>query len=227
MDEDNVYKQLRESTETDQSSSITQSELASIFSKEGNPLSQSVISKLESNTKKPPSTSIDVLKAYTQHFHVTSDYLLGLSENKYADENYQMITRTIGLSDESINTLKKIHSGNATDDFFDTLNFLISKDFGLFIRFIDAIELYFDESFDTSMTFEKNRAVPINVGDNSSILYKEENEILIGSYDQKLCNGDGGYRIRGIPISIIKKGYSMQAIQLILEELKREKKESD
>lgn len=219
----NVYKDLRDKTETDFSPALTQGQLANIFLKEGNPLSQSVISKLETNSKIPPSTSVDVLKAYSEHFHVTCDYLLGLSSNKYADENYQMITRITGLSDESIDTLKKIHTGNEIDDFFDTLNFLIGKDFRLFIRFIDAIELYFDESFDTSMTFEENRAVPINNG-NSSILYKEENDILIGSYDQKLCNGNGGYRIRGIPISIIKKGYSMQAIQLILEELKRKKK---
>lgn len=216
MAEENKYKMLRESTETDKKKALTQEELAQVFESEGNPLRQSTISKLETCKKEPASTSVDVLKAYTHHFHVTSDYLLGLAENKYADENYQMITRITGLTDESINTLKKIHNGNMADVFDDTLNYLISKDFMLFSRFIDAIGIYFDEGYDTPMCWNKElgKFVPIDDGlSNNPIVKVAEKSVLIGN----------GHATRSIPVSVLKESYSMYCIQIILEELKREK----
>lgn len=216
MSEENKYKMLRESTETDGKKALTQEELAQVFESEGNPLKQSTISKLETCKKDPASTSVDVLKAYTHHFHVTSDYLLGLAENKYADENYQMITRTTGLTDESINTLKGIHNGNMTDILSDTLNYLISKDSMLFSRFIDAIGMYFDEEYDTPMRWDKkeNGYVPIDDGlSNNPIVKVDEKSVLIGN----------GHATRSIPVSVLKESYSMYCIQIILEELKREK----
>lgn len=196
---ENIYKLLRESTETDSCPALTQEELSSIFSNEGNPVGQSTISKIEASKKDPPTQSIAVLKAYSTHFHVTCDYLLGISENKYANENYQMITRITGLNDESIENLKKINQGNDNEDFFETLNYLIGSDFQLFTRFIDSIGLYFDDTFNTSMTYENNVFVPIN-NLQSPILYQQENEVYVGKYDNTLCNGDGGYHVKCIPI---------------------------
>lgn len=220
----NIYKELREKTETDEKPALTQVELASEFEKNGTAISQSVISKIETSKKRPPSKSVDVLEAYTKYFHVTCDYLLGLSDNKYADENYQMITRTTGLTHESIDVLKKLHNGNMTEDFFNTLNYLISKDFLLFSRFIDAIGMYFDEEYDTPMRFENSTFVPLNDGiSDNPILKQDKKNILIGKYDNSLCNNSGGYHTKSIPISILKESYSMYCIQNILEELKRQK----
>ena len=226
MSKDNKYKMLRESTETDEKKALTQEELVKVFENEGNPLRQSTISKIETCKKEPASTSVDVLKAYTEHFHVTSDYLLGLAENKYADENHQMITRITGLSDESIDILKSLRQGNEMDSFFETLNYLISKDFTLFSRFIDAIGMYFDEGYDTPMRWnvDENRYVPLDDGlSNNPIVKVNEKSVLIGKYDQSLCNNLGGYSTRALPISVLKESYSMYCIQIILEELKREK----
>lgn len=102
----NVYKKLRESTETDKKRALNQSELAAEFEKEGNPLTQSVISKLETSTKEPPTKSFEVIKAYSEHFKVTSDYLLGLRDIPVVDENIVMMCNYLGLSDESI---KRLH----------------------------------------------------------------------------------------------------------------------
>lgn len=175
------------------------------------------ISKVENENKIP---QLYLIEGYCKYFKVTSDYLLGISENKYADENYQMITRTTGLSDNSISNLKKMHNGNNTDDFFKTLNMLIGTDFELFTTFIDAINLYFDDSFNTSMTISNNVFKPIN-NLSDTILNNTENLLYIGSYDNKLCNGTGGYYVKGLPISLLKEAYSLHAIETILEELKK------
>lgn len=87
---ENVYKKLRDNTETDQKKALTQKELSAIFKNEGNPLEQSVISKIETKTVIPPTTSLDVLKAYAHHFNVTTDYLLGLRDTQTIDENIAM-----------------------------------------------------------------------------------------------------------------------------------------
>lgn len=158
------------------------------------------------------------------YFSLLLEYLLGYTKNKYADENYQMITRTTGLTDESIDVLKNLYNGNMTEDLFNTLNYLISKDFLLFSRFIDAIGMYFDEGYDTPMHFENSTFVPLNDGiSDTSILKSNEKNVLIGKYDNSLCNNSGGYHTKAIPISILKESYSVYCIQSILEELKRQK----
>ena len=96
MKKENVYKQLRENTETIARPALTQGELAAIFEKEGNPLSQSVISKLENQQKEPPTTSPDVIKAYATHFNVTADYLLGIRDNAIAKFSSAIALSQIG-----------------------------------------------------------------------------------------------------------------------------------
>jgi hypothetical protein len=54
----NIYYQLRESTETDNSPALTQIELAKAFADDGNPLAQSIISKIETSKENPPSECI-------------------------------------------------------------------------------------------------------------------------------------------------------------------------
>lgn len=149
MKKENIYKQLREKTETDTTPALTQGELAAIFESEGNPLSQSVISKLENQQKEPPTTSPDVIKAYATHFNVTADYLLGIRDIKTVDENIAMICKVTGLSEQAVESLKKIKECADEDktikDDLDMLNFIMS-DFAIFDRFVSDIKLYVNSS---------------------------------------------------------------------------------
>lgn len=217
----NKYKELRMQTETDQSAALTQLQLSQIFEAEGYPVTQSVISKLETSTDPVPTQSLSVLEAYSKHFNVTTDYLLGIRETKQIDENIAMISKVTGLDECSIISLKQLRAGNAMDDFFNTLNFTIGNDTSLFISLIEAIRLYLDGNFDTPMHFENNTFVPMDDGFSTSpITASNERCVLIGSYDDKLCKGNGGYRTMSIPISILKEAYAIQSIQKILNELK-------
>lgn len=123
---ENIYKQLRENTETINTSALTQAQLSNVFKKEGNPVAQSVISKLETSKKTPPTTSFEVIKAYSTHFKVTSDYLLGLREVKQTDENIAMINKATGLSEQAIETLKMLKVNNDITNALSTLNLLMS-----------------------------------------------------------------------------------------------------
>ena len=190
-------------------------------------IQKSNLSSLEKGDRDLSLFNIQAYKTYFLQEHnlnISVEYLLGYTKNKYAEENYQMITRTTGLTDESIDVLKNLHNGNMTEDLFNTLNYLISKDFLLFSRFIDAIGMYFDEGYDTPMHFENSTFVPLNDGiSDTSILKSNEKNVLIGKYDNSLCNNSGGYHTKAIPISILKESYSVYCIQSILEELKRQK----
>lgn len=128
---ENVYKRLRESTETDSKSALTQPQLAEAFKKQGNPVSQSMISKIENSKKNPPTKSPTILKAYADYFNVTTDYLLGIRDTKQADENIAMISKVTGLNEDAINTLIKLKSGKYYNQYkFDyalhTLNLILS-----------------------------------------------------------------------------------------------------
>lgn len=157
MKKENIYKQLREKTETDTTPALTQGELAAIFESEGNPLSQSVISKLENQQKDPPTTSPDVIKAYATHFNVTADYLLGIRDIKTVDENIAMICKVTGLSEQAVESLKKIKECADEDktikDDLDMLNFLMS-DFIRFDVFISHIRQFIDNSYNIPMHYD-------------------------------------------------------------------------
>lgn len=79
---------------------MTQDELASIIQIERNR-----IQALETSPKVIPK--YEELKAYCDYFNTTADYLLGINPAKPKDEDISMISRTTGLSDISIDRLKK------------------------------------------------------------------------------------------------------------------------
>ena len=101
--------------------------------------------------KNPPTTSFDVIKAYSNHFKVTADYLLGLRDTKPIDENIAMINKVTGLDENAINTLKKI-----SNEDIDILNFIM-KDFFTFYCFLSNIKNFISGDFDTPIYFERDK----------------------------------------------------------------------
>ena len=90
----------------------------------------------------PESDILDVVFAYVSRkydFDISTDYLLGYSNNKYADENYQMITRITGLTDESIDCLKTL---KFDDDKLKLLNLLIGN-YELFSELLQNLDVVF------------------------------------------------------------------------------------
>ncbi len=180
--------------------------------------SVNVIRQEISKVEKGKFPQLYLIEGYSKYFNVTSDYLLGLRETKTVDENIAMISKVTGLTDESIEVLKALRKGNGMDLFFDTLNHIISSDKQLFISFIDAVSLYFDNEYDTPVARTGGVYEAIDDGISSSpITRTDEKQIVIGKYN----DNEKAYDIIGLPLSIIKKASSMQTIQFTVDEWKR------
>lgn len=214
----NVYKRLRESTETDKKPALTQGELAEVFEKEGNPLTQSVISKLETSTKEPPTKSFEVIKAYSEHFKVTSDYLLGLRDIPTVNENVVMIYKYTGLNEKSIETLKILKRS----EYIDVLNFIMS-DYSVFGRFLSNLHLYFDNEYDTPVHFDEEKGIFVESAEisNSPILSTNgERYLSIGKrMNEDIC-GQPAYGTISVPVSILES-HALHCIQAQIDDWKR------
>ena len=149
----NTYKFLEMRVDKRGRKAMTQEELAEKLGLERNRIQQ-----LETSPKVIPKDY--ELKAYCDFFNTTSDYLLGIRETKPVDENLAMINRTLGLSETSIRNLKAMHDGNLPDGMLETVNFILGNDLTSLTFFLQAIELYFDEGFDTPMHIENGECVP-------------------------------------------------------------------
>ena len=81
---------------------LTQEQLADVFG-----VARNSIFSYETGRRIP---DIEVLKSYAEYFGVTSDYLLGLSNNRTNET--AAIGDKLGLSDEAIEKLKLYFAGN-------------------------------------------------------------------------------------------------------------------
>lgn len=214
----NVYKRLRESTETDRKPALTQGELAEVFEKEGNPLTQSVISKLETSTKEPPTKSFEVIKAYSEHFKVTSDYLLGLRDIPTVDENVVMIYKSTGLNEKSIETLKILKRS----EYIGILNYIMS-DYAILGRFLSNLSLYFDNDYDTPVHYDKKLGICVesdDITDSPIISTNGEKYVSIGKkLDYDVC-GNPAYATIHVPVSILES-HALHCIQAQIDDWKQ------
>lgn len=216
--QENVYKKLRDNTETDQKKALTQKELSAIFKNEGNPLEQSVISKIETKTVIPPTTSLDVLKAYAHHFNVTTDYLLGLRDTQTIDENIAMISKATGLSENAIYTLKSLNGSN-----IDMLNFMLS-DRELIYTFLDNMSLYVNNTYQIPCHYDSTTQLYVpnedTLSEKSFIASdKKQRYIALGKKQPEQICGQDIYETRLVPVSILES-HAIRIIEKVIDKWK-------
>ena len=133
----NRFKELRESITIDGKDTFvicTQDELTKLMKgKTGISILKPQISELENGKREP---TIRELKAYSQCFNVSMEYLLGLSQNK-RHENI-MIGKLLGLSDSAIDTLRNWKKKKIGYSFL--INTLIS--FGELFELLSMMDSY-------------------------------------------------------------------------------------
>lgn len=217
--QENVYKKLRDNTETDQKKALTQKELSAIFKNEGNPLEQSVISKIETKTVIPPTTSLDVLKAYAHHFNVTTDYLLGLRDTQTIDENIAMISKTTGLSEDAISTLKSLNNSSL----LDILNFMLS-DKELLCIFLDNLSLYVNNTYQIPCHYDSATQLYVPNEDTLSkksfiASDKKQHYIALGKKQPEQICGQDVYETRLVPVSILES-HAIRIIEKVIDKWK-------
>ncbi len=159
------------------------------------------IGKVESKGKFP---QLFLIEGYSKYFNVTADYLLGLRDTKLIDENIAMINRITGLSDDSINTLKKV-KGLWNKKEKNTLNYIM-KNTDLFLDFLKWLSIYIDNEYIIPLAYDKEKGqFPCNNPLNSVVLGKKVK-------DNK---GNEGFKSIGISIDILES-HAMLKMQEII-----------
>ena len=112
------------------------------------------------------TANIDLLKKISEHYNISADYLLGLTDNATVDTNLQAVCEYTGLSDKAILTIKDYvynltASGAFTSDdkadelFYYVLNtVLCSLDFYDILHYFGDMQIYSKQYF--LATLEEN-----------------------------------------------------------------------
>lgn len=77
------------------------------------------------------TANIDLLKKIAEHYDVSADYLLGLTNNATTDANVQSVCKYTGLTDEAVRKIVYARSEGLFDEELDMLSWLISEGYVL------------------------------------------------------------------------------------------------
>ena len=116
-------------------------------------ITKSLIEDIESTVGKPRNVGYLTVKKLAQHYGVSTDYLLGLTDTTSTKEDIQAACKTTGLSTSVIEWLKTITGDPAKIDILNSI--LDNKTF-------QAILPYIDELKGVQVAAEMNRLAPVN-----------------------------------------------------------------
>lgn len=163
-----IFKGLRESTETDELKAISQRKLANETG-----ISYSRISYLE-NENDDTMPSLNDLIAYRNFFGVSIDYLLGLEEEPSTNSQLRAISNEYGITSKALENIKESllikRFGKFDDDFKEALNMTLESkklkdlllELSIFYKFYPYTDRYSELTFHDmnnviDSTVEENR----------------------------------------------------------------------
>lgn len=167
------------------------------------------ISELEHGHREPSQYHILTYRDYffrQYNIIVSTDYLYGFTdiiENKNA-----IFADDIGLSEESINTLKKVKENWDIKE-NNTLNYVM-KDSDAFIDFLKWLSIYIDNEYTIPIYYDSKTREYIDCGYHTS----NGDGITFGKQitDNK---GNDGYKIIGVGVDIIESHAMIQMQEII------------
>lgn len=112
----NISEKIQELLKSKKRKGISQNEIAEKIG-----IAPSVLSKLISGNSKAPSA--DTVLAIAKYFNVSTDWLLGLSDNPTTDKATKSLCKTLGLSDVAIHFLQNTQNNKIRN----TLDVLIRQ----------------------------------------------------------------------------------------------------
>ena len=138
-------------------------------------ITKSLIEDIESTVGKPRNVGYLTVKKLAQHYGVSTDYLLGLTDTPSTKEDIQATCKTTGLSTSVIEWLKTISGDPAKIDILNSI--LDNKTF-------QAILPYIDELKGVQIAAEMDRLAPVN--EQVKSVQVEEisgGQYLVGGYE--------------------------------------------
>ena len=132
-------------------------------------VTKSLIEDIESTVGKPRNVGYLTVKKLAQHYGVSADYLLGISDTPSTKEDIQTACKTTGLSTSVIEWLKTITGDPAK---IDALNSILDN------KTFQAILPYIDELKDVQIAAEMNRLGSAN----EQVQFVQVKDISDGQY---------------------------------------------
>lgn len=166
------------------------------------------------------------IQAYKKFFlekyniDISTDYLLGYTNNMYADDNYQIASQMTGLSDKSIEVLKKFNRKSWLRHYIEPLNYILESE--QYTEFANLLYMYFNDSFYVPLRFDPDTGdfVP-NV--TPGFYYSDNsyaNVIPIGSP----IENNSGYEVSFVETTSFMNAYLLQEMQNILKVIKEKER---
>lgn len=163
----------------------------------------------ESGCQTYPLIDNKKLKKLSDLYKVSIDYLLGYSDCREVEDDY--ISKTTGLNDTAINTLKFLNKRN---EYIDTLNFIM-HDCDLICDFLSNLDLYLNNEYTTPLYYDSTTRQYIDCGYHTL----HGNSVMFGK--QMIDNkGNLGWAIQGVPTSILQSHALLQILNIISEKWK-------
>ena len=217
MKNKNRYKKLREDYKENHNQELTQEKLAEIFKSKGyDTLNHTAIRKIETDKR---NLSTYELKGYCEVFNTTSDYLLGIDDVQRKSPDMSMISRVTGLSDKSIEVLKKFNRKSWLRRYIEPLNYILESE--QYTEFANLLYMYFNDSFYVPLRFDPDtgdfvsNVTPGIYSDNSYA-----NVIPIGSP----IENNSGYEVSFVETTSFMNAYLLQEMQNILKVIKEKER---
>lgn len=205
------FKNLRESKKDSHGKELPMSQLAEILCNEKfieNYTSEAIRQEIRKVEQKNKFPQLFLIKAYSNYFNVTADYLLGIRDNAVVDENIAMIGKTTGLSDNSISTLKRVNT-NWNPREIKMLNYIMTDTYS-FLEFLKWLSIYIDNQYTIPITHTDKGLIQCGYTVNG------ENAIELGK-KIKDNKGNDGYESIGVGVDILES-HAMLQMQKIMNQ---------
>ena len=167
------------------------------------------IQQLEKSPKVIPTS--DELKAYCDYFNTTSDYLLGIRKTKSIDENLAMISKSTGLNESSIGTLKAICK-YWDENLINVVNYILQNT-NAFIDFINNLSLYMHNEYTTPLFHDPQTGQLVDCSFHTAT----GDGILFGKQEVIDNKGTLGWEARGVSTNILESHALLQLLNIISE----------
>lgn len=172
-------------------------------------ISRNRIQQLEKSPKVIPTS--EELKAYCDYFNTTSDYLLGIRKTKPADENLAMISKSTGLNESSIDTLKTICK-YWDEDLINVVNYMLQNT-NTFIDFLSNLSLYMHNEYTTPLFYDPQTGKFVDCSYHTPT----GDGITFGKQEVIDNKGTLGWRVKGVSTNILESHAILQLLNIISE----------
>lgn len=128
-------------------------------------LSAVTYGRYENGERKPP---FEEMKLIVEYYHVSADYLFGLSDVKSVDEDIQTVCKFTGLSEKAVNKLNEIN-----EPLTDILSLIIADSqcgylLGLFETYYSSGEIFAENTLNTILPVQlKNKDIAFTAIQNT------------------------------------------------------------